>query len=354
MYSITEHYMYTLMVENGIIDENLNEGLGDILKNTKEFLKKKSDQIQDKVGFLKERLNTLYNFLRDIAQGAIKSVKDLCLKFVSMMVKFGCSISELIEKFKADKSAAQSELTSRIVKLLKLKELWKKFKNVFIYTDKINNSKPVKEYKELYEEYEKNEYDYTTQAKAEYSKKNWGGLIGNVLMNTLINIISHVVICIVIPAIVTCIGGPFVGVFAEGLAKLLWASPTIWKLFERQLNLWRSSEWDKHTTLQKWFSNLMFGLILAWSLYNLGDGFENLWDFYKSWGINAKDTLLPSVNVQNMTKWINNIYNTLTDSNVKGFDEMINVLEHVMKKEFKKLVKFYNETMDKKVVIKDK
>ena len=354
MYSITEHYMYTLMVENGIIDENLNEGLGDILKNTKEFLKKKSDQIQDKVGFLKERLNTLYKFLRDIAQGAIKSVKDLCLKFVSMMVKFGCSVSELIEKFKADKKAAQSELTSRIVKLLKLKELWKKFKNVFIYTDKINNSKPVKEYKELYEEYEKNEYDYTTQAKAEYSKKNCGGLIGNVLMNTLINIISYVVICIVIPAIVTCIGGPFVGVFAEGLAKLLWASPTIWKLFERQLNLWRSSEWDKHTILQKWFSNLMFGLILAWSLYNLGDGFENLWDFYKSWGINAKDTLLPSVNVQNMTKWINNIYNTLTESNAKEFDEMIKVLERVMKKEFKKLIKFYNETIDKKVVIKDK
>ena len=346
--------MYTLMVENGIIDENLNEGLGDILKNTKEFLKKKSDQIQDKVGFLKERLNTLYKFLRDIAQGAIKSVKDLCLKFVSMMVKFGCSVSELIEKFKADKKAAQSELTSRIVKLLKLKELWEKFKNVFIYTDKINNSKPVKEYKELYEEYEKNEYDYTTQAKAEYSKKNCGGLIGNVLMNTLINIIAHVAICIVIPAIVTCIGGPFVGVFAEGLAKLLWASPTIWKLFERQLNLWRSSEWDKHTILQKWFSNLMFGLILAWSLYNLGDGFENLWDFYKSWGINAKDTLLPSVNVQNMTKWINNIYNTLTESNAKEFDEMIKVLERVMKKEFKKLIKFYNETIDKKVVIKDK
>lgn len=347
MYSITEHYMYTLMVENGIIDENLNESLGDILKNTKEFLKKKSDQIQDKVGFLKERLNTLYNFLRDIAQGAIKSVKDLCLKFVSMMVKFGCSVSELIEKFKADKKAAQSELTSRIVKLLKLKELWKKFKNVFIYTDKINNEKLVKEAKD-------NEYDYTTQAKAEYSKKNCGGLIGNVLMNTLINIIAHVAICIVIPAIITCIGGPFVGVFAEGLAKLLWASPVIWKLFERQLNLWRSSEWDNHTTLQKWFSNLIFGLILAWSLYNLGDGFEKLRDFYKSWGINAKDTLLPSVNVQNMTKWINNIYNTLTDSNVKGFDEMIKVLERVMKKEFKKLVKFYNETMDKKVVIKDK
>ena len=354
MYSITEHYMYTLMVENGIIDENLNESLGDILKNTKEFLKKKSDQIQDKVGFLKERLNTLYNFLRDIAQGAINSVKDLCLKFVSMMVKFGCSVSELIEKFKADKKAAQSELTNRIVKLLKLKELWKKFKNVFIYTDKINNSKPVKEDKELYEEDEKNEYDYTTQAKAEYSKKNCGGLIGNVLMNTLINIISHVAICIVIPAIVTCIGGPFVGVFAEGLAKLLWSSPIIWKLFERQLNLWRSSEWDNHTTLQKWFSNLMFGLILAWSLYNLGDGFEKLWDFYKSWGMNAKDTLLPNVNIQNMTKWINNIYHTLIDSNVKGFDEMIKVLEHVMKKEFKKLVKFYNETMDKKVVIKDK
>lgn len=354
MYSITEHYMYTLMVENGIIDENLNEGLGDILKNTKEFLKKKSDQIQDKVGFLKERLNTLYNFLRDIVQGAIKSVKDLCLKFVSMMVKFGCSVSELIEKFKADKKAAQSELTNRIVKLLKLKELWKKFKNVFIYTDKINNSKPVKEDKELYEEDEKNEYNYAAQAKAEYSNKNCGGLIGNVLMNTLINIISHVAICIVIPAIVTCIGGPFVGVFAEGLAKLLWSSPIIWKLFERQLNLWRSSEWDKHTTLQKWFSNLMFGLILAWLLYNLGDGFEKLWDFYKSWGINAKDTLLPNVNIQNMTKWINNIYNTLTDSNVKSFDEMIKVLERVMKKEFKKLVKFYNETMDKKVIIKDK
>ena len=347
MYSITEHYMYTLMVENGIIDENLNEGLGDILKNTKEFLKKKSDQIQDKVEFLKERLNTLYKFLRDIAQGTIKSVKDLCLKFVSMMVKFGCSVSELIEKFKADKKAAQSELTSRIVKLLKLKELWKKFKNVFIYTDKINNSKPVKEDKD-------NEYDYAVQAKAEYSNKNWGGLIGNVLMNTFINIIAHVAICIVIPSIVTCIGGPFVGIFAEGLAKLLWASPVIWKLFERQLKLWKSSEWDKHTTLQKWFSNLMFGLMLAWSLYNLGDGFEKLWDFYKSWGINAKDTLLPNVNVQNMTKWINNIYNTLTESNAKEFDEMIKVLERVMKKEFKKLIKFYNETIDKKVIVKDK
>ncbi len=347
MYSITEHYMYTLMVENGIIDENLNEGLGDILKNTKEFLKKKYDQIQDKVGFLKERLNTLYKFLRDIAQGAIKSVKDLCLKFVSMMVKFGCSVSELIEKFKADKKAAQSELTNRIVKLLKLKELWKKFKNVFIYTDKINNAKPVKESKD-------NEYDYDVQAKAEYSNKNWGGLIGNVLMNTFINIIAHVAICIVIPSIITCIGGPFVGVFAEGLAKLLWASPVIWKLFERQLNLWKSSEWDKHTTLQKWFSNLMFGLMLAWSLYNLGNGFEKLWDFYKSWGINAKDTLLPNINVQNMTKWINNIYNTLTESNAKEFDEMIKVLERVMKKEFKKLIKFYNETIDKKVIVKDK
>ena len=201
----------------------MNEGLGDILKNTKEFLKKKSDQIQDKVGFLKERLNTLYKFLRDIAQGAIKSVKDLCLKFVSMMVKFGCSVSELIEKFKADKKAAQSELTSRLVKLLKLKELWKKFKNVFVDTDKINNAKPVKEAKddketsknneesskkdkESSEEDEKNEYDYAAQAKAEYSKKNWGGLIGNVLMNTLINTIAHVAVCIVIPAIVTCIG----------------------------------------------------------------------------------------------------------------------------------------------------
>ena len=81
-------------------------------------------------------------------------------------------------------------------------------------------------------------------------------------MNTLINTIVHVVVCIAIPAIVTCIGGPFVGVFAEGLAKLVWAGPTIWNLLERQINLWRSSDWDKYTTLQKWFSNLMFGIML--------------------------------------------------------------------------------------------
>ena len=357
MYSITEHYMYTLMVENGIIDENLNEGLGDILKNTKEFLKKKSDQIQDKVGFLKERLNTLYKFLRDIAQGAIKSVKDLCLKFVSMMIKFGCSVSELIEKFKADKKAAQSELTSRLVKLLKLKELWEKFKNVFVNTDKINNAKPVKEAKdneESSEEDEKNEYDYAAQAKAEYSKKNWGGLIGNVLMNTLINTIVHVVACIVIPAIVTCIGGPFVGVFAEGVAKLLWASPTIWKLFERQTNLWFSSEWDKYTTLQKWFSNLMFGIMFIWSIYKIWDGIGQIYDFCTAWATNAKDTLLPSANVQNMAKWINSIYKSLTGNNAKGFDEMVKVLDDVAKKEYEKLGKFDEETMDKKTVVKDK
>lgn len=362
MYSITEHYMYTLMVENGIIDENLNEGLGDILKNTKEFLKKKSDQIQDKVGFLKERLNTLYKFLRDIAQGAIKSVKDLCLKFVSMMVKFGCSVSELIEKFKADKKAAQSELTSRIVKLLKLKELWKKFKNVFVDTDKINNAKPVKEAKDneessdekSSEEDEKNEYDYAAQAKAEYSKKNWGGLIGNVLMNTLINTIVHVVVCIAIPAIVTCIGGPFVGVFAEGLAKLVWAGPTIWKLLERQINLWRSSDWDKYTTLQKWFSNLMFGIMFIWAIYKIWDGIGQIYDFCKAWATNAKDTLLPSANVQNMAKWINSIYKSLTGNNAKGFDEMVKVLDDVAKKEYEKLGKFDEETMDKKTVVKDK
>lgn len=357
MYSITEHYMYTLMVENGIIDENLNEGLGDILKNTKEFLKKKSDQIQDKVGFLKERLNTLYKFLRDIAQGAIKSVKDLCLKFVSMMVKFGCSVSELIEKFKADKKAAQSELTSRIVKLLKLKELWKKFKNVFVDTDKINNAKPVKEAKdneESSEEDEKNEYDYAAQAKAEYSKKNWGGLIGNVLMNTLINTIVHVVVCIAIPAIVTCIGGPFVGVFAEGLAKLVWAGPTIWNLLERQINLWRSSDWDKYTTLQKWFSNLMFGIMFIWSIYKIWDGIGQIYDFCKAWATNAKDTLLPSANVQNMAKWINSIYKSLTGNNAKGFDEMVKVLDDVAKKEYEKLGKFDEETMDKKDVVKTK
>ena len=371
MYSITEHYMYTLMVENGIIDENLNEGLGDILKNTKEFLKKKSDQIQDKVGFLKERLNTLYKFLRDIAQGAIKSVKDLCLKFVSMMVKFGCSVSELIEKFKADKKAAQSELTSRIVKLLKLKELWEKFKNVFVDTDKINNAKPVKEAKddketsknneesskkdkESSEEDEKNEYDYAAQAKAEYSKKNWGGLIGNVLMNTLINTIAHVAVCIVIPAIVTCIGGPFVGVLAEGLCKLLWAGPTIWKLFERQTNLWFSSEWDKYTTLQKWFSNLMFGIMLIWSIYKVWDGIKQIYDFGTAWATNAKDTLLPSANVQNMAKWINGIYKSLTGNNAKGFDEMVKVLDDVAKKEYKKLGQFNEETMDKKDVVKTK
>lgn len=360
MYSITEYYMYTLMVENGIIDENLNEGLGDILKNTKEFLKKKSDQIQDKVGFLKERLNTLYKFLRDIAQGAIKSVKDLCLKFVSMMVKFGCSVSELIEKFKADKKAAQSELTSRLVKLLKLKELWEKFKNVFVDTDKINNSKPVKEAKDneessnekSSEEDEKNEYDYAAQAKAEYSKKNWGGLIGNVLMNTLINTIVHVVACIVIPAIITCIGGPFVGVFAEGIAKLLWAGPTIWKLLERQINLWRSSDWDKYTTLQKWFSNLMFGIMLIWSIYKVWDGIKQIYDFCTSWATNAKDTLLPSANVQNMAKWINSIYKSLTGNNAKGFDEMVKVLDDVAKKEYEKLGKFNEETMDKKDVVK--
>lgn len=357
MYSITEHYMYTLMVENGIIDENLNEGLGDILKNTKEFLKKKSDQIQDKVGFLKERLNTLYKFLRDIAQGAIKSVKDLCLKFVSMMVKFGCSVSELIEKFKADKKAAQSELTSRLVKLLKLKELWEKFKNVFVDTDKINNAKPVKEAKdneESSEEDEKNEYDYAAQAKAEYSKKNWGGLIGNVLMNTLINTIVHVVVCIAIPAIVTCIGGPFVGVFAEGLAKLVWAGPTIWNLLERQINLWRSSDWDKYTTLQKWFSNLMFGIMFIWSIYKIWDGIGQIYDFCKAWATNAKDTLLPSANVQNMAKWINSIYKSLTGNNAKGFDEMVKVLDDVAKKEYEKLGKFDEETMDKKTVVKDK
>ena len=362
MYSITEHYMYTLMVENGIIDENLNEGLGDILKNTKEFLKKKSDQIQDKVGFLKEKLNTLYKFLRDIAQGAIKSVKDLCLKFVSMMVKFGCSVSELIEKFKADKKAAQSELTSRIVKLLKLKELWKKFKNVFVDTDKINNAKPVKEAKDdeessdekSSEEDEKNEYDYAAQAKAEYSKKNWGGLIGNVLMNTLINTIVHVVVCIAIPAIVTCIGGPFVGVFAEGLAKLVWAGPTIWKLLERQINLWRSSDWDKYTTLQKWFSNLMFGIMFIWSIYKIWDGIKQIYDFGTAWATNAKDTLLPSANVQNMAKWINSIYKSLTGNNAKGFDEMVKVLDDVAKKEYEKLGKFNEETMDKKDVVKDK
>lgn len=322
IYQITEHYMHALMVENGLIDENLNEGLGDVLQNTKKFLAKRADQITDKMKLLKEKLTTLYNFLKDISKGAINSIKDLCNKFIGMMIKFGCSVSELIEKFKADKKAAQSELFSRIKKILGLGKLLNKLKNVFGSDNELN--KEIKESEEdKKSEEDNNEYDYAAQAKAKYAKKSWGGLLGNVLMNVLINTIAHVLICIVIPAFATIIGGPIVGAFTEGICKLAWGSLAIWKLAENHYKLINSSEFkNKYTKLQKTFTWIVFGIMVIWAISKVWTGVEQLYDCYEKWANGLADTILPSVNVQHMTKLLNDIYKSFSGKDTPGYEQM--------------------------------
>ena len=105
---VCEEYIESLNNEltlyEHIYNDTINEGLGDYFKKAKSVIVKASKKgkswVSNQIESLKIKIKEIKEFLVQLANDAIKSVKEMTEKLMSLLEKFDCTIKGLFEKIK--------------------------------------------------------------------------------------------------------------------------------------------------------------------------------------------------------------------------------------------------------------
>ena len=322
---ILENYMYEMLRDEGLIDEGLADALKSSYNIAKEKLTNISKEVSDKFKLVKE-------FINDIKNKAIKSVKELVDKVVDMMLALGCNVMRLCQKLKIDGEQAQAFLKEKVSDAFKDKAITKS--NIYESLGKnydMLNEEQINEFigfgkkKESNEKTSKsNEYADAANAVADKDKgkltaKGIFKAIGSILLQML----AYAVVAVLIPAIVTLIAGPVAGFFAEAIAKIIWSGVSMWKLIKNERKLRKTDEWKKKKKVGKAIHTVVFAISIICSV---GAAISGVADLAK--GINALINgnlagILPSEVVQNVTKILNDFWKKLTGGDAPGYDKLL-------------------------------
>ncbi len=264
--TIYEHFY------NDTLDEYINEGLGDIFKKSKEVINTALDKgkswVAKQIDSLKIKIKEIKEFLSQLANDAIKSVKDMTEKLMSLLEKFDCTIKGLFEKigiFNIDKLETSWNDTS-----IKVAEIIKK------------NPKPIEKFKiyeswandlknnDLIVEDEENK-EGTAVNQTEKDKGGWKKALWDAFKQLAI----WATVCVAIPGVViAAFPGTFIALLVPLVCKLAWNGYKIVKLWKQFKKV--KSEWKTYGKLQKWITVLsMVGSLVA-LFFNFKSLFDNL------------------------------------------------------------------------------
>lgn len=307
--------------ENNIdVEININEGIKDTFANISKFVKDKADTLKDKLKEVSDKVKQVKEFLAELLQKGVKSIKDLLGKFEELMIKISESLKSLIDKLtqnNADsyKDAFLDGSKNALAEELKTKEISKQYEAL---QNKILSGEIISE-SQLYEA---NEYDDAVDATAKKKK-----LKDNVFVKILLQIAIHWVLTkgvalfltIAVPGI-----GPALATIYLPVANLVWASVSafktikqIWKDVFMTDNFKNLSTGKKISTAVLWLVSL--GLI-AYSAMGIVGEFKGIVKHFMNGG--ALENLIPSQTVVELANKVNDLWEKLSGSSIKTVQDM--------------------------------
>lgn len=342
--NICESYEVSLYrnfcLENNIdIDFNLvNEGLKDTFKNINNLIKDKSQVLKDKFNALADKVKGIQEFIAEVLQNGINSVKKLLDKFEELMIKIGESLKSLLDKLTNKQSDSYHEFyidgcRTAFEEEMKSKEIQKQYESLqhkLVNNSSINESE-IFEFLGFGKKKEKaesdtsggNEYEDSINAKT----GNKSALKDNIIVKILLQFAIHwfltkgvaVIITIAVPGI-----GPAIATIYLPVANLLWASISGFKTIKQIIKqVFLTNEFKELPTKKKILTTVLWLFSLGLTAYSAMGIVSELSGIYKHFlSGGALENLMPSQAIQELANKVNEFYKSLGGSGFKNVDAM--------------------------------
>ncbi len=247
---VCEEYIESLNNEltlyEHIYNDTINEGLGDYFKKAKEVIvkaaKKGKDWVKDQIEAIQIQIQEIKEFLVQLANDVIKSVKDMTAKMMSLLEKFDCTIKGLFEKIKIfDIEELEKTWTDESKKVAdQIKSNPKEIEKFNVYDDSENKKDIITED----EEKEGEAVNQTGKDKGGWKQSLW---------QAFKQLAIWAVVCVAIPGVViAAFPGTFIALLVPLVCKLAWNGYKIVKLWKQFQKV--KDEWSSYGKLQKWIT----------------------------------------------------------------------------------------------------
>ena len=247
---VCEEYIESLNNEltlyEHIYNDTINEGLGDYFKKAKEVIvkaaKKGKDWVKDQIEAIQIQIQEIKEFLVQLANDVIKSVKDMTAKMMSLLEKFDCTIKGLFEKIKIfDINELEKTWTDESKKVAdQIKANPNEIEKFNVYDDSENK-------KDIITEDEEKEGEAVNQTGKD--KGGWKQALWQAFKQLAI----WAVVCVAIPGVViAAFPGTFIALLVPLVCKLAWNGYKIVKLWKQFQKV--KEEWSSYGKLQKWIT----------------------------------------------------------------------------------------------------
>lgn len=326
-------------LENNIdIDFNIvNEGLKDTFKNINNLIKDKSQVLKDKFNALTDKVKGIKEFIAEVLQNGINSIKKLLDKFEELMIKIGESLKTLLDKLtnnQADsyhdfyidgcKTAFEDEMKNKEIQKQYESLQYKLVNNISINESEIFEFLGFGKKKEKTENNTSSGNEYEDSINAKANKKS---LKDNVIVKMFLQFAIHwfltkgiaVIVTIAIPGV-----GPAIATIYLPVANLIWASISGFKTIKQIIQqVFLTNEFKelpkkkKITTVVLWLFSL--GLT-AYSAMGIVSELGGIYKHFLSGG--TLNNLMPSQTIQELANKVNDFYKSVGGSGFKNVEAM--------------------------------
>ena len=242
---VCEEYLDSLNNEltlyEHIYNDTINESIADKIKNAKDVIvtaiKNGKSYVKNQINSLTGKIEEIKDFLQQLADNAIKSVKEMTEKLMALLEKFDCTITGLFEKIKIfDINELEKSWTDESEKIAnQIKANPNEIEKFNVYND-LENKKDI----------------IIEEEKKEGKAKHVGGW-KQALLDAFKQLLIWAAVCIAIPGIViAAFPGTFIALLVPLVCKLAWNGYKIFKIYKQFKKV--KDEWEKYSKLQKWIT----------------------------------------------------------------------------------------------------
>lgn len=349
------------------ISISINEDMGNTIQNLKNFAKKvgdyakeKGEQFNDGLKVVAEKVKAIKEFISDISSKAIKSAKEIALKFMDLIIKLKDKLSNIFEKLGGQIDEIENEFSKHILDVIQNKSARPKETIYEQLQNHIKNGEELNE--ELLLEFslfgkKKDKEEKTNNNSNEYEdsiQKGEGGAqksgktkkAGMIMLGILKQIAISSTILIIIPALIGCTWGPAAAMIAATIAKCIMTGYGFYRLCK---NIYQTIKTGKFKETSKWGKlgyiilwTLSF-VLLAWAVKKAAGDFKKIWDAFSDGNLK---TLVPDEVIQNAMGFINKIWKSLTGNDTPGFEELQKITSEGIIKDWEKIEETKGKTND--------
>lgn len=303
--------------------ESIKGGVKSLVQKGKDALQNISDKAKESFDKLLEKFQAVKEFIEMVKKGAINTAKKLVEMFNNMMLSIGGNLMSLIKKLGGDEKECYEIFEKYVENAFKdeksqKENVYESFGNALANNDDLVILEGIFNRKKK-EDKKGNEYDDAANAKP----KSKLGMIGEALWKMLLQMAAYYGVTIVLPA---CIGlwlGPFAAAIVAVVAKVVWASTTLWKQVKSMMQTVKSAEYKAAPKWKKALRWSLFILSIAGSVVTIVTGVKDAWKIGEAIANNAISQVLPDEAVKKCMKSLNEFWKKLSGENAQGYDELL-------------------------------